>query len=373
MTHLAYKISADASTFQQESVSTKDNSFMILLACVRKVNKLQYPMPINLQIVVKGIPEDHVKPVSDSLAQWLSFFLTIDSKLDLRRLSKIIITDDLARELHELSVHTVSGNLITHTNEEYAQAVAKMVTLPNGNNYEIILVIGSHIATLLIPVSADSHYSDFNRQSVHILHHELYHIHDQNKQIDALSAEFLKTRYVGKDMYTFPPATACWAEFYANRMCSTTADEGSLSDIVHSFSDAITRAKPLIDEAVLSYRYHGDVNTLLGEFQRHGVFLLRSAAYTLGYVEGLGCPLSEISSEAFDCLSGSYFEPIWDKMHAALREMLSLYPDQWNSISVFNGLANVVEEYYSVMGLDLSNTLDGRAYVSVPFRPETTP
>ncbi len=59
-------------------------------------------------------------------------------------------------------------------------------------------------------------------------------------------------------------------------------------------------------------------------------------------------------------------------MHKALKGMRSLYPDQWQGLNVYNDLRDVLDSYYTKMGMILSVTSNGRLYMDIPFRPENT-
>lgn len=302
--------------------------------------------------------------------------------LDLRRMHRIIVAEDFAEELAELSAATASGEPITHTDEEYAVAVAKVMILPRGEDYEIVPVISAHYAlALLSPGDADEDVEEDTEFSsselfdivLHGLHHELCHVHDYNKAIDAFGTLMLSPYYTGKDVYLYPLAEACWSEYIADFLSSPTADAVWLGLMTNNFGNAIVRTKPQIDSEILAYRHHGDLGRLLDVFQRHGVFLAKSAAYILGYVDGLNTSLGDLSAETSERLAGSYFESTWNAMHESLREMRQRYPNDWRDPSVYDGLAVALERYYAEMGLILSTTGDGQTYVDIPFRPETTP
>lgn len=302
--------------------------------------------------------------------------------LDFRRMHRIVVAMDFGRELAELSTATASGNLITHTNEEYATAMAKVLLLPQGEDYEIVPVVGAKYALALIvsggmeDADEEAEYSpsELRRLVLHSLHHELCHVHDYNKQIDAFGTVMLSPYSSGKDAYIGLLAEACWSEYIANLMSAPTADVASVGGMVESLGDAITRTKPDFNSEILAYRVgHVDLQQLLGAFQRHGVFLAKSAAYVLGYMDGLNVSLEELSADTSDRLSGSYFEPTWNAMHEALRGMRQRYPDDWQDLGIYGELAEALERYYVEMGLVLSTTKDGQLYVHVPLRSETTP
>lgn len=330
-------------------------------------------MENDLQIIVKGLSEDIGCAIGNAVATAVRTFKEADNDLDFRRMHRIVVTADFAGELSELSAATVSGNTITHTNEDYAVAVAKVLILPRDEEFEIIPVVNANIAAALAQEDPENFDKERFRSALHFLHHELCHVHDDNKKIDALKSHMLSTRYTGKDMYIRPLAEVCWSEYIATLLSSSTAGERDIEGITESFTEAIIRTKPEIDKEIISYRYHADLLKLLSAFGRHGEFLAKAAAYTLGYVDGLGKSLADLSNEAAETLSGSYFETTWNALHSSLKRMLQEYPEGWQDLSIMDELALAIENYYVEMGLVLSTTEDGQAYLNVPFRPETTP
>jgi hypothetical protein len=328
-------------------------------------------MESNLQITVKGIPEALAHSVGDTIFEIIQ---TLDQTLDFRRMHRIIITADFAGELAKLSSATVSGNPITHTNEEYAIAVAQVLTFPHSDDFEILPVISAQVATGLAVENNENCNEEVLRTALHLLHHEFCHVHDDNKKIDAFSSLMFKHNYTGKDRFIRPLAEICWSEYIANLLSSATAKKSNMVSLLgKSFGDAIERTKPDIDKEILSYRYHGDLDRLLYYFERHGAFLIKTAAYMIGYMDGLGSSLANLSPEAAERLTGSYFEPTWNAMQKALRGMHRLYPIKWDSLGIYDSLAAVMESYYAAMGFILSTTENEQAYISIPFRSETTP
>ena len=286
---------------------------------------------------------------------------------------RIIITTDFAGELAELSSFTTSGNPITYTDEEYAIAVAKVIILPRDDEFEILLIINANVAAALAPEDPEGYKTENFHTVLHLLHHELCHVHDRNKRLNAFQKVINQHRYRGKEEFTYDLAGLCWAEYIANYLSSPTAEDFILEYTAEMFVDAIKRTKQSIDEEIIEYRYHGNLDQLMDVFFRHGKFLIRIAAYILGYMDGFGKELPELSIKAHDSLSNSYFEPIWNAMQTVLRNMREDYPDGWKEVSIFDELAYVMEDYFARMGLILSTTEDGQIYVDVPFRPETTP
>jgi hypothetical protein len=344
---------------------------------------MAFQMESDLQVIVKGMTDDLARAVDVTIWKVVEAIKELDGELDLRRMHRIIVAEDFAEELAELSAATASGEPITHTTEEYAVAVAKVVTLPSGEDYEIVPVVSAHYVLALLASAfseedageedADFLPSELFGMVLHGLHHELCHVHDQNKTIDAFGTLMLSPYYAGKDAYLYPLAEVCWSEYIADFMSTSTVDSLWLGLMTNNFGNAIERTKPHFDSEILAYRLHGDLERVLDSFQRHGVFLAKSAAYILGYVDGLNTSLSELSADTYERLSNSYFESTWNEMHEALREMRQRYPNGWRDPSIYDSLATVLESYYAKMGLILSTTAEGQMYVDIPFTPETTP
>lgn len=328
-------------------------------------------MEPDLQITVKGIPEKLAHDIGNSLIDVINAFANDGHVLDFRRMHRIIVTNDFAAELAELSKVTASRNPITHTTEEYAIAVAKVLLLPRGSEIEILPVVSANVAAGLVSEDPSYYQSETFRSTLHLIHHELCHVHDDNKKIDAFPEVILKQSYEGKDKYVRSLAEIFWSEYIANRLSSSTASISFATAMTVNLTDAIPRTKLLVNQEIRAYRRHADLNRLLDYFEHHGDFLPKAAAYACGYLDGLGISLRELSAEAEEMLNGSYFEQTWGAMRIALTEMYSSYPELWTSMSVYDPLAAAIEAYYGEMGLFLSSLPDGGVYVGVPFRPET--
>ncbi len=232
-------------------------------------------MEPDLQVSVKGLSDDLANRVGMVVTKAIGDLERMGGGLDLRRMHRIIVAKDFAGELAELSAATVSGRPITHTDEEYAVAVAKVILLPRGEDYEIVPVISANHALALLAFedagsnveatdqAAESPSSELYSMVLHSLHHELCHVHDDNKRIDALRAFMLSHCYRGKDVFIRPLAESCWDEYIANFLSSVTADAASLEAMTESFGDAIVRTKPFIDREINAYRLHHDLGRMM--------------------------------------------------------------------------------------------------------------
>jgi len=324
-------------------------------------------MEPNLNITVKGVEETLANRIGNAVLDTIRIIEGIDKNLDLRRMYQITVAADYAGELANTA--TCPENM-AYTNEEYAVGVSQVMTLQHEGNYEFVMVVNAGLAVDLVQDNEEGYRSDEFMTTLHLFHHELCHVHDNNKKCDAIENMYPEK---AKDHFLLTLSHFAWCEYIANFLSSTTAKRPAIEMVLETFIDAVKRTKDDIDSEISDYRLHRDLNTLVGVFHRHGHFLAKSAAYVLGYMDGLDITLEKLSSEASEVLAGSYFEDTWDKMHDALKSMRSLYPDQWDSLEAFDQLNGVMDSYYSDMGMVLSNTEDNQLYMHIPFKPENTP
>ena len=327
-------------------------------------------MEPDLNINIKAtLKDEFARKIGLAIIDAIKAFEKFDSNIDFRRMHRIIVASDYAGELANLSLNPQSTEP-RYTNEEYGVGIAQVRTIPYGGSFEFVPVINASIAAGLVQDNEEGYNSEEFKTTLHLLHHELCHVHDNNKKLDAISDMYLDDP---KDEFLIPFADKCWTEYIANFLSCDTVTLDAISMICENFIGAVQRTKDDIDSEISKYRLHGDLDGFIAIFHRHGHFLAKSAAYVLGYMDGLDAPLEKLSTEASECLAGSYFENTWNKMHDALKHMRNLYPDQWKDLSVYHPLRDVLDSYYDDMGMILSVTADGQLHMGIPFRPENTP
>ena len=321
-------------------------------------------MESDLQVMVKGFENEYAQSIGNAIAEVLHALPEIGPRLDLRRMHRIVVTADFAGELAELSQQNPSRTPMTHTKEEYGEAVAQVLLFPKGDGLEILPVLSAGTVAPLVMGEETEENIDRFQFALHLLHHELCHVHDDNQKIDAFKGIIMKVSYSGKDNHIRPLAEVLWSEYLANFLSSPTANEAFTSSTLGMLADAIERTKKIIDKEIYAYRTHADLMHVLTILQRHGGFLIKSAAYCLGYADGKANP--DFFSKVTDVVSGSYFEKTFTAMHQVLIEMKKLYPAEWQDLKIYDALASVTEEFFKDLGFIFSNMEDGRVYISIP-------
>lgn len=329
-------------------------------------------MEDDLRLAVKGLSDDVAQNLGVAVAEVVRQLEAIEPGLDLRRMHEIVVAVDYGAELEALGTCCASGRSPSYTNEDYALGLGQVLTLPDGDGAVILPVLDARLVVSLLDVLDENLSPEFGL-SLHLLHHELCHVHDMNRFIDAFGDHLWTLAYSGKDAIIRPLARTCWDEYAANRRCVASLPQDFLASMTESLQEGIGRTKRLVNEAILDYRFHSDIDVLLAEFDHHGKFLPKAAAYVLGYMDGLNVSLAEMCPDADQTLSGSYFEATFQSMQTALRRVWALPAQDWKSLSMFDELASVIDEYYCTMGLEIEALDSGELYVGVPFRPETRP
>ncbi len=309
------------------------------------------------QVIIKGHPpkETHVlKTVIRDLVVRLR-----KQPLDLARLESIIITKDYEGEL--ATFQTVSGNPLVYTNEEYARGHGQVVSQVRDGELSMTVLLDDVLCRKLLSAQEDS-----VRFAIHMLHHELCHVHDINHKSRCLSKYWLNYRVHGLDAHLLPIAMGIWDEYFACRYSAGTADTTSVSNYVSSLADAVRRTRNLVKETIREYRTDLDIGRLMEVALRHGGFLLKTAAYVHGYLAGLGQSMKALSPQMNEILQNSYFKSIWEQMGNDLQKMHDSYPN-WDSLEIFDGLKRLVNEFFVGSGLEFEEMPDGQVFLHVPF------
>jgi hypothetical protein len=317
----------------------------------------------NLQVSVIGVPDELAQAIGNAVGE-TAFAIGDLAELDLRRMHRMVVATDFAAALTELSKENPSRKPLTSTQEEYGTAIAQVCLLPKDDGLEIVPVLSANMFANLVKEDDSDESLDKFRYSLHLLHHELCHVHDDNKKIDSFHNIVLKKGYSGKDNYIRPLTEVIWSEYIANVMSSSTAHDAARSMFADMLAEGVERTKTVIDEEIEQYRKSFDLERIRDVLHRQGDFLIKCAAYCLGYVDGKDD--SDFSAKTVTLVSGTYFEDTFTALHQALRQMRSLYPGQWQDMSVYDGLAAVVDNYYRGLGFIYSDTDNGGVWLSIP-------
>lgn len=287
------------------------------------------------------------------------------SNLDLRRLIKIIVTPNLNEEIATLtkSKESSTNNSVYLTKND---SFAKVVILPHDNNFDMVLVMRSDFIECLNHKSKKTCLMTYE-DAAHVFHHELVHVHDNNKRIDLFPEDIKEHHYEGVKQITYPLVQLCWGEYIANYISSESAARSLFPTVLaQSLVKNIKEVRFNMQNEILAYRTNQDRDKLFASFKLQIQMLLKNAAYLLGYMHGMNKTLEEICDQSAYDLELSYFNTTWEAMSKELLNMRHLYPDAWSSLAIYNPLANLFEQFSLYLGVKLFENENRELCFDVP-------
>lgn len=285
-------------------------------------------------------------------------------EINVKYLDRVVFTSQFDDELKYLIPFTRFKTNIQYTKNSTSSATAKVVEVVIDKDIKFIIVCDE-----LIPSFLQSSKVNEVDVGIHLLHHELSHIHDYYN-LREFNKNILNHKFKPTDRYYFNIAYRVWSEFFANYNSIQTLSENSLNISFTNFKDGLFT----IDDSILlnKLRYQKELISL-DEFDsillRDTEFLYSMLAYLLGYIAAAR-NIAKDTSIKLEGLEGHLFEDLAQEMLLILEELLDIYPSKWNDISIFDKLKTNIFRFYEKIGITVENVdLDGKetSYMNVAF------
>jgi len=317
--------------------------------------KQEYIMITNdIEIKISGLDENESKNVVSSIIELLRKF----NFLDLRRFEEIVICEDVNTQIILMSNDSDKTQLFS--NEKHSRVFAKVITLIQNEKINIVLILDKEFSLSLVKTA---HCTMTYKDSLHVLHHELAHVHDFNKKIDIFKNEILNDTYEGIHQLTYPLAEKCWSEYIANCISSSSTTKSSFPKIMaESLSILVLETPKLIKTNIGVYESNKSRVDVFDEINFQIETLLQTASYLLGYMHGLNLSLAEISDRADYAIEVSTFKTIWQDMSYELSSIRAVYPNGWEKLRIYDNLASCFQNYYKEFGIILKQDENCKLY-----------
>ncbi|HLJ16345.1 MAG TPA: hypothetical protein VKV15_17735 [Bryobacteraceae bacterium] len=313
--------------------------------------------------------EERAKRVGEAVNSLLHIFGRL---LNLKRLLRVIVAYDYHETLAAIERGIATEKPLKATNDELAVGIAMAPAVLHEDEPRSIMVLNASFMSVL--GEAETPENDAaRREMTYTLAHESAHVHDLEMQTRAFPDAMLKTQLPYRDGILFGIASACWDEYIACYLSASFATSATLSAYEETFCKALEGAKGRSDAAIRQYRMHADVGRVAGEVSSEYRRLMVYAAYLLGHVDGLDQAVGDIAPKAIEALERhSFFKTTFSRLHTELRTMHATY-GEWKGLEIFDPLKQLADELLKYGGIEVQNRPDGKVYVNIPFRPETTP
>lgn len=271
--------------------------------------------------------------------------------LDISTLSKIIIPDDFEEELTEFQIS--KGLKVEFTNNEHAVACAKTISFFADNQLENVIFIHKNIVNSLFN-------QELSQNSINITHHELCHVHDNKLNYKYFGDRFLGEYYGNIFEISTTHAHALFSEYVANSLSSSTKDfSDSLSNKFILLTNMIQSNKTYIDKYINEYNRNKNAIEYFKRIQLHSFELLR----VITDVCSLSIQIDDITNyeilmtEVDKVCDLQEFYNIFIQLSSELNYLYGKYP--LKKIDDYNELANIVENCWKLMHLEIIHDMDG--------------
>lgn len=301
-------------------------------------------MTQEIKISINGLENNQAKNLINSILEIFTLF----TYLDLRRFGLLLVTDTFETEIKKLSLEKklIMKNKFLENNNTHAV----VLTFKKENDYESVLVLKSSFAINLIKNEKNPiRYKD----AIHIVHHELAHIHDNNKKIDAKN-RFNNSKEAKKDNLFLVLSQLCWSEYIANYISSASAKKSEYPlKMANKLIDLIRTRNEKVQILLKRIQKDHDENLII-EISEDINILSKTASYLLGYLHGFKITLEQLDKDLNKELEESYFKETWHSLSYNFYSIRKKYPHCFKKDNVYDGLNNTIENLYSNMGLVFS-------------------
>jgi hypothetical protein len=314
-------------------------------------------MQKSINIDVYGMSEVSSLLIAENILDIIKTF----GSLDLHRLSSIVVTDEFEK------IQSRKSNCFKDFSS--ALSYAKVVIIPTEDDYEFIIALRTDFAKYLVEENIDSMNHNKYLNALHVLHHELCHVHDYNKCLDIFNNDFFGINKKGKEMILFPLSQICWSEYIANYLSSTSVKRSDmLKTTMNSFMLQITQTQLEIDKHINSFKINKDIKSLLIFVKLNIENLVKLASYVLGYLHGLNKDIEKFNPQLDELIKNSYFYYTWNYLNDVLKNMRCTYPLNWREDEAFDNLMYGFDKLYTRLGIKLSENEKRDLFLEVQKR-----
>lgn len=288
--------------------------------------------------------------------------------VDISTLDGVTIAIDYDEALRELDRGVEGLRPEERTNDEGLVGVGKSIVVKRGDAVKTHLVFAAGPVCCL---ALEEHEPEDFRVALAIIAHECAHVAehaDRERQFPGILLDQTPASYIR--LYEQQFSQAFWCEYAVCRASARFArneEQRFRNNLAVRLQDARIKAR----DAIRSYRTHGDVERV---FQEVGVVVLeplRMASYLFGHLDGMAEEeLPEVALEVPK--EDAVFVSAITTLVSHLR---SLWENRgsWASHDDMLVLGQTAFELLRECGVHARPEPDGRAYINVPFTPDTLP
>lgn len=313
-------------------------------------------MEDNLNVSVQGFNNVDTARMLGKLTLEAIRSLENAHKLDISKLKKIVISFDFSSALETISDEYNHKSKATFTNSKQAIAVAKLLAKmeDDGKVSEYTLLLSWDFFIEIF--ESDGSISLENISHVlHRLHHELIHIHEDNKN------SFDSNRVVDDyDHAMLTTGMRAWSEYLANYMSSASVTDDSIINTLSTLEAVLTEVPLEIRELVFKYKVRQlslvDMHFAVTERIK---LIANMYGYAQGYIDGAEIDMDAHFPMLLEILTTSDLAVPLKGLGDAFLLIKSDFEKQGiHDFEVFNSASNAINELYKSFGLQIERSSD---------------
>lgn len=293
----------------------------------------------------KGEEKDNINKALHGLLERFS------NNLDISTLIEIIVTDDLVKEVTEFQ--NSKELKVEIMNNEHAVACAKTITFFTNNQLENIIFIHKDIVSGLLD-------QELSQSTTNIIHHELCHVHDNKLNYKYFGDRFLGEYYGNIFEVSTTHAHALFSEYVAECLSLSTKEcSNSLRDSLNILKKMMKDRKSYIDKCLYKYYHNNNAIKYFNSIQLYSFELLRiitDICSLFNQIEDIN-NFDILITEVDKLCDLKEFNDIFVRLSFELKCLYDKYPPK--KIDDYNKLANIVEECWKLMHLEIVWDING--------------
>jgi Protein of unknown function (DUF4238) len=312
------------------------------------------PQKLNYPVTFQGIADRETAERVAGLLNHLVYELRSYMALD--RLDGFTFAEDYEAALDKLDRGFESARPLKPSKPEYGESVAMTPTVRRDG------IVKSHVvARLWIGLALISEDENAQRLALHLIVQQLAHVACMQLFDEALPGARLSDPY---DAFLYPYIAEAWSGYIGTR-ASAVFDPSFGASYRELAMSALSAARRDIPQARLEYRYHDDMDRLLGAVLPRIEAVLQTTAQILGHYDGLS------ETTYFDEPLAKNFEEaglgVWIELFQSDLELVWNRRGHWASLDEFLSLNQHVERLLWQFGLFPWKMDNGQIHVDVPL------
>lgn len=284
---------------------------------------------------------------------------------DLSHLDGVTVAADYPQALRNLD-RGYNATIVLTPSDGHSVGIAMTPSVLRGGVLKSHIVLSAHH---ILPVLSDKH--EYHEHALHTLAHECAHVDNTHKFDVAFPNVLLRKGHSNAlDAFKWQVILACWDE-YAATWKSARIGQDPTKGYEDIFLIHLEEARETANEAITSYRRHGDIRQVLkAVFEAYGN-LVKYAGYHLGNMAGQGLSVNDLPRTK-DALDGHWFAPYFERLDTACKDIAKEY-GTWTDQSAFEVIGDLTEEIIAEGGVYFYLGEDDNLGCDIPLTLETTP